>query len=71
MDLNLLGGYASGEPGGQRTYHHTVLTGMIISLKAGLERIFAEGLDNVYARHAAAGRALQDGLEEMGLTLFA
>src|SRR5699024_7532516 len=30
-----------------------------------------EGLDNVYARHAAAGRALQDGLEEMGLTLFA
>src|SRR5690625_1040486 len=71
LDLNLLGGYASGTPGGQRTYHHTAPTGMVVSLKAGLERILAEGLDNVYARHAAAGQALQDGLEDMGLTLFA
>jgi alanine-glyoxylate transaminase/serine-glyoxylate transaminase/serine-pyruvate transaminase len=71
LDLNLLGGYASGTTGGQRTYHHTAPTGMVISLKAGLERILAEGLDNVYARHVAAGKALQDGLEDMGLTLFA
>jgi alanine-glyoxylate transaminase/serine-glyoxylate transaminase/serine-pyruvate transaminase len=71
LDLNLLGGYASGTPGGQRTYHHTAPTGMVVSLKAGLERILAEGLDNVYARHASAGQALQDGLEAMGLTLFA
>ena len=55
LDLNLLGGYATGTTGGQRTYHHTAPTGMVVSLKAGLERIFAEGLDNVYARHAAAG----------------
>lgn len=71
LDLNLLGGYASGSAGGQRTYHHTAPTGMVISLKAGLERILAEGLESVYARHAVAGKALQDGLEAMGLTLFA
>lgn len=71
LDLNLLGGYASGEPGGKRTYHHTAPTGMVVSLQAGLQRIFAEGLSNVYARHEAAGKALQDGLEEMGLKLFA
>lgn len=71
LDLNLLGGYASGEPGGKRTYHHTAPTGMVVSLQAGLQRILAEGLDNVYARHRAAGKAMQDGLEEMGLKLFA
>lgn len=71
LDLNLLGGYAGGEPGGKRTYHHTAPTGMVVSLQAGLQRILSEGLDNVYARHAAAGEALQAGLEEMGLRLFA
>ncbi|GAA4110686.1 pyridoxal-phosphate-dependent aminotransferase family protein [Enteractinococcus coprophilus] len=71
LDLNLLGGYATGSTGGQRTYHHTAPTGMVVSLKAGLERILAEGLESVYARHAAAGQTLQDGLEAMGLTLFA
>jgi len=71
LDLNLLGGYAGGNPGGKRTYHHTAPTGMVVSLQAGLQRIFAEGLDSVYARHAAAGQALQEGLEEMGLKLFA
>lgn len=71
LDLNLLGGYAGGDPGGQRTYHHTAPTGMVVSLQAGLQRIFAEGLENVYARHAAAGQALQDGLEDLGLQLFA
>src|SRR5699024_10170178 len=71
LDLNLLGGYAGGNPGGKRTYHHTAPTDMVVSLQAGLQRIFAEGLDSVYARHAAAGQALQEGLEEMGLKLFA
>lgn len=71
LDLSLLGGYATGEAGGQRTYHHTAPTGMVLSLKAGLERILSEGLENVYARHQAAGSALQEGLEDMGLKLFA
>ena len=44
---------------------------MVVSLHAGLRRIEAEGLDMVWTRHAEAGRLLQDGLEEMGLDLFA
>lgn len=71
LDLGLLGGYAAGATGGKRTYHHTAPTGMVVALKAGLDRIEAEGLQNVFARHAAAGKQLQDGLQEMGLELFA
>ena len=71
LDLGLLGGYASGKPGGKRTYHHTAPTGMVVSLQAGLQRILAEGLDQVYARHKSAGKAVQQGLQEMGLKLFA
>jgi alanine-glyoxylate transaminase/serine-glyoxylate transaminase/serine-pyruvate transaminase len=44
---------------------------MVASLHAGLRRILDEGLENVWARHAEAGRILQDGLEKMGLELFA
>ena len=73
LDLGLLGGYV-GEAGGSRrprTYHHTAPTAMVASLHAGLTRILEEGLEAVWARHEAAGDALQDGLEEMGLELFA
>jgi alanine-glyoxylate transaminase/serine-glyoxylate transaminase/serine-pyruvate transaminase len=44
---------------------------MVASLHAALGRILAEGLENVWVRHASAGQALQDGLEAMGLELFA
>ena len=44
---------------------------MVASLHAGLTRILDEGLDAVWARHQAAGDALQAGLQEMGLELFA
>ena len=44
---------------------------MVASLHAGLTRILDEGLEAVWARHQAAGDALQAGLEEMGLELFA
>ncbi|TNM40394.1 alanine--glyoxylate aminotransferase family protein [Nocardioides albidus] len=76
LDLGLLGGYV-GEAGakaggsGGRTYHHTAPVAMVSSLHAGLGRVLDEGLENVWARHAAAGAALQDGLEAMGLELFA
>jgi alanine-glyoxylate transaminase / serine-glyoxylate transaminase / serine-pyruvate transaminase len=73
LDLGLLGGYvgeAEGRGGG-RTYHHTAPVAMIASLHAGLARILDEGLEAVWARHEAAGRLLQDGLEKMGLELFA
>lgn len=72
LDLGLLGGYLDSDgSGGGRTYHHTAPTAMVASLHAGLGRILAEGLDTVIARHAAAGQLLQDGLQEMGLELFA
>jgi alanine-glyoxylate transaminase/serine-glyoxylate transaminase/serine-pyruvate transaminase len=72
LDLGLLGGYVGEAEGrGQRTYHHTAPTAMVASLHAGLRRIADEGLENVWDRHAEAGRLLQGGLEAMGLTLFA
>ncbi|QGN33388.1 alanine--glyoxylate aminotransferase family protein [Microlunatus sp. Gsoil 973] len=73
LDLGLLGGYvgeASTSHTG-RTYHHTAPTGMIASMHGALSRILAEGLDQVIARHEEAGRILQDGLQELGLELFA
>ena len=71
LDLGLLGGYVGEATGSRRTYHHTAPTAMVASLHAGLTRIVEEGLENVWARHEEAGRILQDGLEEMGLALFA
>ena len=72
LDLGMLGGYV-GEAArqGQRTYHHTAPTAMVASLHAGLTRILEEGLQNVWARHEAAGAQLHAGLKEMGLELFA
>lgn len=74
LDLGLLGGYvgeAANASGGGRTYHHTAPVAMVSSLHDGLGRILDEGLENVWARHAEAGEALQDGLEGLGLELFA
>jgi alanine-glyoxylate transaminase / serine-glyoxylate transaminase / serine-pyruvate transaminase len=68
MDLGLQLGYWSS---GARTYHHTAPVSMIFSLHAALGAILDEGLDAAIARHEAVGRALQDGLEAMGLELFA
>ena len=72
LDLGLLGGYV-GEASHQRlrTYHHTAPTTMVASLDAALRAILDEGLEKVFARHAEAGRILTDGLQEMGLELFA
>jgi len=71
LDLGLLGGYVGGTSGGARTYHHTAPTAMVASLHGGLRRILDEGLEAVWARHERAGRRLQEGLQEMGLELFA
>jgi alanine-glyoxylate transaminase / serine-glyoxylate transaminase / serine-pyruvate transaminase len=71
LDLGLLGGYVGEASGSRRTYHHTAPVAMVVSLHAGLRRILDEGLENVWARHAQAGALLQDGLQEMGLELFA
>ena len=73
LDLGLLGGYVgeAATRAGGRTYHHTAPVAMVVSLHAGLTRIAEEGLENVWARHHAAGKLLHDGLQELGLELFA
>jgi alanine-glyoxylate transaminase/serine-glyoxylate transaminase/serine-pyruvate transaminase len=71
FDIGLLGGYVGAAQGRTRTYHHTAPVTMIAGLEAGLDRILAEGLPTVWARHEAAGDALREGLENMGLELFA
>ena len=72
LDLGLLGGYV-GETSHtrKRTYHHTAPTAMVASLDAALQVILAEGLEKVWDRHAEAGQIVADGLQEMGLELFA
>lgn len=67
LDLGMLGAYL----GEGRKYHHTAPVAMIASLHAGLGRVLDEGLPAVRARHQASGEALQRGLQEMGLELFA
>ena len=72
LDLGLLGGYVGEASGsGGRTYHHTAPVAMVVSLHAALRRILDEGLPAVWARHAEAGRRLQEGLVGLGLELFA
>jgi alanine-glyoxylate transaminase/serine-glyoxylate transaminase/serine-pyruvate transaminase len=71
LDLGMLGDYVTGNASGGRTYHHTAPTAMVASLHAALGRILEEGLPQVQTRHEAAGERLREGLEEMGLKLFA
>jgi len=69
LDLGLISRYVEGGSG--RTYHHTAPVSMIFALHAGLGVLLDEGLHGSWARHAACGRLLQDGLEKLGLTLVA
>jgi alanine-glyoxylate transaminase / serine-glyoxylate transaminase / serine-pyruvate transaminase len=68
LDLGMIGDYTSGAT---RKYHHTAPVAMVASLHGGLGAILDEGLDASHRRHAACGQALQDGLEALGLELFA
>jgi alanine-glyoxylate transaminase/serine-glyoxylate transaminase/serine-pyruvate transaminase len=69
LDLNMIANYVTG--GGARAYHHTAPVSMIMSLHAGLGAVLDEGLDNVQARHQAAGDGVKNGMVEMGFELFA
>jgi len=69
LDLGLIAEYV--EAGGGRAYHHTAPVLMIQVLHGALSAVLAEGLEASWARHEAAGQALQDGLESLGLELFA
>jgi alanine-glyoxylate transaminase/serine-glyoxylate transaminase/serine-pyruvate transaminase len=70
LDLRLLGAY-TGAATGRRTYHHTAPVSMVQALRGGLAELLDEGLPAAWARHAACGALVQDGLEAMGMTLFA
>jgi alanine-glyoxylate transaminase/serine-glyoxylate transaminase/serine-pyruvate transaminase len=70
LDLGMLADY-TGPASGARKYHHTAPVSMIFALHAGLGALLDEGLEAVQARHAECGQSLQDGLEKMGLELFA
>ena len=69
LDLGMMADYAVS--GATRKYHHTAPVAMIMSLHAALGVLLEEGLEAAWARHADCGRLLQDGLEKLGLQLFA
>jgi alanine-glyoxylate transaminase/serine-glyoxylate transaminase/serine-pyruvate transaminase len=73
LDIGMLNDYAGAASvgSGPRKYHHTAPTAMITSMHAALYRVLDEGLEQAWARHAEAGKILQDGLQRMGLKLFA
>jgi serine---pyruvate transaminase len=48
----------------------TPATSTVVALNAALELILAEGLETVFARHVAIGRACRAGAKAMGLELY-
>ncbi len=68
LDLGMIGEYTSGAT---RKYHHTAPVAMITSLHAALGALLDEGLPSAWERHTECGAMLQDGLEKMGLQLWA
>jgi alanine-glyoxylate transaminase/serine-glyoxylate transaminase/serine-pyruvate transaminase len=67
LDLNLLEAYWDE----RRAYHHTAPISMIYALHQALALVLEEGLEARWARHERNGRALQSGLEALGLVLHA
>lgn len=66
LDLGMLMDYWSP----QRLNHHTESTTMLYAARECARIVLGEGLDNGFARHDLASRALRGGLEAMGLGLF-
>ena len=48
----------------------TPATSTVVALNVALDLILAEGLENVFARHVALGRACRAGAKAMGLDLY-
>ena len=67
LDLGMLEAYWDS----RRAYHHTSPISMTYALHRALALVLEEGLENRWERHERHGRALQAGLEAMGLTLHA
>ena len=67
LDMSLLEAYWDE----RRSYHHTAPISMVYALHQALSLVLEEGLEQRWARHERNGRALQAGLEAMGLGLHA
>jgi len=67
LDLSLIEKYW----GQERSYHHTAPISMNYALYEALRLIQEEGLVERCARHELNSKALQEGLEAMGMKLFA
>jgi len=67
LDLSMIEQYW----GDDRAYHHTAPISMIYALREALRIAHEEGWENRFARHRRVGRALQAGLQAMGLELLA
>ncbi len=67
LDLGLLEAYWDS----RRAYHHTSPISMTYALHRALALVLEEGLEARWRRHERHGRALQRGLEAMGLALHA
>jgi alanine-glyoxylate transaminase/serine-glyoxylate transaminase/serine-pyruvate transaminase len=67
LDWNLLARYW----GGERMYHHTVPSTLLIGFREALRIIQEEGLEARFARHKAVSDELIAGLAELGITPFA
>jgi aspartate aminotransferase-like enzyme len=57
--------------GDKRTTPFTPAVGIVHALQEALRMMHAEGQDAIYARHRRVGRRLRDGVEALGLELFA
>lgn len=66
FDLAMLQDYWSP----RRLNHHTEATSMIYALREGLRLVLEEGLYERFGRHRYHEKALVQGLQAMGLTLF-
>jgi alanine-glyoxylate transaminase/serine-glyoxylate transaminase/serine-pyruvate transaminase len=65
MDLNLVLGYW--QSAGKRTYHHTAPINPLYGLHEALVMLTEEGIENAWARHAAAHADLRAGFGNLGL----
>ncbi|HUR26878.1 MAG TPA: alanine--glyoxylate aminotransferase family protein [Planctomycetota bacterium] len=56
--------------GGERGYHHTASSNLLVALHEALRLVRVEGLEARFARHAQIGDALRAGVRAVGLELF-
>ncbi|HEX2215253.1 MAG TPA: alanine--glyoxylate aminotransferase family protein [Xanthobacteraceae bacterium] len=66
FDLSMLMDYW----GEARLNHHTEATSMLYAARECARIVLLEGLENAFARHAAASRAVVAGVEAVGLKVF-